>query len=115
MAIKLLGIKNCDTVRKARRWLKDNDYDVEFVDLRESPLNKNEWKTILENTDSSVLVNTRGTTWRKLDDSEKDISSQANIIALLTKNPTVMKRPLLISEGIYHIGFKPEQYQELLK
>lgn len=115
MTLKLLGIKNCDAVRKARRWLKDNDLEVEFVDLRETPLSKNEWKTIVESTDSSLLVNTRGTTWRKLDDAEKDISSNAKVVTLLTNHPTVMKRPLLISDEIYHIGFKPDQYQELLK
>lgn len=115
MTIKILGIKNCDTVRKARKWLKDENFEVEFIDLRDAPLSKNEWQTIVENTDPSVLVNTRGTTWRKLDDNEKNISSNAKIIKMMTANPTVMKRPLLIKDDIYHIGFKPEQYAELLK
>jgi len=115
MTIQLLGIKNCDTVRKARKWLKQEGFEVDFIDLRDAPLTKSKWEKIVANTDPSTLVNTRGTTWRKLDDSEKDVSSSAKVVTLLTKNPTVMKRPLLISGKTYHIGFKPDQYAEILK
>ena len=115
MTIRLLGIKNCDTVRKARKWLKQEGIEVEFIDLRDNPLTKSEWEKIVDITDTSVLVNTRGTTWRKLDDSEKDVSSSAKVVTLLSKNPTVMKRPLLITGKTHHIGFKPDQYAEILK
>lgn len=113
--MKLLGIKNCDTVRKARKWLEANDIDFEFIDIRDKPVSKTEWKTIVANTDVEVLINKRGTSWRKLDDDVKDISSASKIINLLAENPTVMKRPLLINGPTYHIGFKPDQYAELLK
>jgi len=113
--MKLLGIKNCDTVRKARKWLEANEFDFEFIDIRENPVSKSEWKTIVANTDNEVLINKRGTSWRNLDDAAKDISSATKVINLLIENPTVMKRPLLINAEIYHIGFKPDQYAELLK
>ena len=113
--MKLLGIKNCDTVRKARKWLEANDLEFEFIDIRDTPVNKAEWKIIVANTDSEILVNKRGTSWRKLDDAEKDISTANKVINLLTENPTVMKRPLLIDGDTYHIGFKAEQYSELFK
>lgn len=113
--MKLLGIKNCDTVRKARKWLEANDFDFDFIDIRDTPVSKTEWKKIVANTDTEILVNKRGTSWRKLDDADKDISSASKVINLLTANPTVMKRPLLINEDMYHIGFKPEIYSELLK
>lgn len=113
--MKLLGIKNCDTVRKARKWLEANDIDFDFVDIRDTPVSKAEWKTIVANTDIEVLVNKRGTSWRKLDADAKDISSANKVINLLVENPTVMKRPLLINGSTYHIGFKPDQYTELLK
>jgi Spx/MgsR family transcriptional regulator len=115
MAIKIFGIKNCDTVRKARRWLMDNEIPFDFIDIRVNPLSNKEWQSIVAKTDSSVLVNTRGTSWRKLDESVKDITSDEKVVKLLSKHPTIMKRPLLISGKIHHIGFKPEQYAELLK
>lgn len=110
MSIKLYGIKNCDTVRKARRWLQDHNIDFTFQDIRDEVLNKSSWTEIVKNTDSSLLINTRGTSWRTLSDSEKDVSSQTKVIALLQAHPTVMKRPLLIRDDEYHIGFKPEMY-----
>ena len=113
--MKLLGIKNCDTVRKARKWLDANNFEFDFIDIRDEPVSKPEWKKIVANTDSEILINKRGTSWRKLDDADKDISSATKVINLLVKNPTVMKRPLLIDNDTYHIGFKPEQYTELLK
>jgi len=111
--MKLLGIKNCDTVRKARKWLEANNIEFNFIDIRDKPVSKAEWKTIVSNTDSELLINKRGTSWRKLDDADKDISSATKIIKLLLENPTVMKRPLLINGENYHIGFKPDQYAEL--
>lgn len=113
MTIKLYGIKNCDTVRKARRWLTDNDIDFEFQDIRAEPLTKKAWTEIVKHADNELLVNKRGTSWRKLSDDEKDISSQKKIVSLLEEHPTVMKRPLLVSGSEYHIGFKPEMYAEL--
>ncbi|MBT8141451.1 MAG: Spx/MgsR family RNA polymerase-binding regulatory protein [Gammaproteobacteria bacterium] len=113
MTIKLLGIKNCDTVRKARNWLKAHDIEFEFQDIRDEVLSKKEWTEIVKNADSDKIVNTRGTSWRKLSDTEKDTSSNAKIINLLSEHPTVMKRPLLISGKTYHIGFKPDEYEKL--
>ena len=113
MTIKLYGIKNCDTVRKARRWLSDHEIDFDFQDIREEPLTQKSWKEIVQHTETELLINTRGTSWRKLTAEEKDTSSQKKIIALLEKHPTVMKRPLLIADGHYHIGFKPEIYEEI--
>jgi len=114
-SMKIYGIKNCDTVRKARRWLQDNNIEFTFQDIRAEPLAKKDWAQIVKHTDVSVLINTRGTSWRKLSDNEKDVSSQAKIIDLLQKHPTIMKRPLLIKGHEYHIGFKPDHYQELFK
>jgi len=114
MSIKLLGIKNCDTVRKARKWLEANAIDYIFQDIRAEPLTKKEWSTIVKNTDTDKLVNTRGTTWRKLSDTDKDTSSQTKIVNLLAEHPTVMKRPLLIKSKTYHVGFKTDEYVDLL-
>lgn len=108
---KLYGIKNCDTVRKARRWLSDKDIDFDFQDIRAEPLTNKQWTEIVKQTDPYLLINTRGTTWRKLADKEKDVSSQAKIIKLLCEHPTLMKRPLLVLKDTYHIGFKPDIYQ----
>jgi len=102
-------------VRKARRWLQDNNIDFTFQDIRDEPLTKTAWTKIIKNTDKDLLINTRGTTWRKLSDTEKDISSQAKIVNLFLENPTVMKRPLLINGNNYHIGFKPDIYADIFE
>lgn len=115
MSVKVFGIKNCDTVRKARRWLQDNNIEFTFQDIRNEPLTKGTWTEIIKNTDTSLLINTRGTSWRKLSDQEKDVSSQAKVVSLLLEHPTVMKRPLLKTDDHYHIGFKPDIYSDIFK
>ncbi len=113
MSVHMYGIKNCDTVRKARRWLTENDIEFDFQDIRDEPLSKKIWTEIVKHTKPDTLINTRGTTWRKLSDDAKDTSTQTKTVALLIEHPTVMKRPLLIAGDNYHVGFKPDMYQDI--
>ena len=110
--ITLYGIKNCDTVRKARRWLDSHNISYDFHDFRADGLSKTKVNQWLKDIDQEVLVNRRGTTWRKLSDKQKAVSSKAAIAELLVEQPTLIKRPVLDNNGQLHVGFKEDEYKE---
>lgn len=106
---KLYGIKNCDTVRKARKWLEQEGAPYEFCDFRESPP---EPATLQHWLDSAgeALLNKRSTTWKQLSEAER----QADVIALLANHPTLIKRPVLEYNGKVAIGFSSDQYHGIM-
>ena len=111
--VTLYGIKNCDTVRKARRWLDDHNISYDFHDFRADGLTKTRVNQWLGDIDQEVLVNRRGTTWRKLSDQQKSVSTKAAIVDLLVEQPAIIKRPVLDNSGKLHVGFKEADYQTL--
>jgi Spx/MgsR family transcriptional regulator len=111
MPITLYGIKNCDTVKKARRWLEDNGQEFTFHDVRTDGLDKTEVKRWLREAGFDVVVNKRSTTWKQLDDVQKDGLSEANSLDLLLANPTLIKRPVLTINNTVLVGFKADQYK----
>ena len=114
MAIALFGIPNCDTMKKARRWLEANDVLYTFHDYKKSGVPEKELKQWVKKVGWEILLNRRGTTWRKLDDSIKDNIDEASAIEVMLNNPSIIKRPVLESGKILLIGFKQEEYQQLL-
>jgi arsenate reductase len=106
----LYGIKNCDSVKKARAWLNDQGYPHQFYDLRSGDLDLPTLDRWLEMTNSDILLNRRGTTWRNLDISIKESVNQENIAKLLLSHPTLIKRPVLDHDGALTVGFTPELY-----
>jgi len=111
--IVLYGIKNCDSVKKARAWLNDQGHPHYFYDLRSGDLDLQTVVRWIEMTGSDVLLNRRGTTWRNLDAAVKESVNQENIAELLRANPTLIKRPVLDYEGGITVGFKPELYSKI--
>ncbi|MBL4851462.1 MAG: ArsC family reductase [Gammaproteobacteria bacterium] len=111
--ITLYGIKNCDTVRKARRWLDDNHIHYDFHDFRADGLTKTKVNQWLKEIDQDILINRRGTTWRKLTDEQKSVNSKSAIADLLVEQPAIIKRPVLDNNGKLYIGFKDAEYKEL--
>ncbi|MFT5603453.1 MAG: arsenate reductase [Paracoccaceae bacterium] len=112
--IKLYGIKNCDTVRRARKWLEQQTVQHEFVDFRDTPLSNAQ----LQHWHDSVgddLLNKRSTTWKQLNETEQHIEKQADIIALLAAHPTLIKRPVLDTGKTVAIGFSTDRYSEILQ
>lgn len=114
--ITVFGIKNCDTVKKSLKWLEANNISYEFYDYKKlSP--KREW--LIEQIAQhglDTIVNKRGTTYRKLDDSLKaslDVDTAPN---LLVENPSMIKRPILCYQNNPKskslVGFKSEQYEQ---
>jgi arsenate reductase len=112
--MKLYGIPNCDTVKKARAWLAAHAQDVAFHDFKKQGVDPAWLREVAAQTGWQALLNTRGTTWRKLTDAEKSAAGdEAGVIALMVAQPSVIKRPVLERDGRYHVGFADAQYQAL--
>ena len=112
--LKLFGIPNCTTVKKARAWLAGHALDVAFHDFKKQGVDPTWLRKVIKQTGWQTLVNTRGTTWRTLSDAEKAaITDEASAIALMLAQPSVIKRPVLEYDSTYHLGFDDDQYQAL--
>ena len=111
----LYGIKNCDTIKKARKWLADNGIEYKFHDVRADGIDLASIDNWIEQAGWETVLNRRGTTWRKLDSSVQESTSRENVSALLLEYPAMIKRPVLDKNGTITIGFKAENYQELFK
>lgn len=112
-ASTLYGIANCDTVKKARRWLDQRQIPYQFHDFRKdglAPALVSEW---LSKLDWEDLLNKRGRTWRELPEAEKKIINIEQVVALCCKYPTLIKRPVLIFGKNIVIGFNPDNYSTL--
>ena len=113
--ITLYGIKNCDTIKKAKKWLEANDIHYVFHDYRVDGIEKKWLVDTEKNISWELLLNKRGTTFRQLADDVKDTVNQNSAIELMLEQPAMIKRPVLIAKGEYHLGFKPDQYAEIFK
>lgn len=112
-AITLFGIANCDTVKKARRWLDQRQIAYCFHDFRKDGLTPAQVKDWLTRLEWEIILNKRGRTWRELNESEKQVGSAAQAISLCCQHPTLIKRPVLVSGKHIVIGFDPENYTRL--
>ena len=110
----MYGIKNCDTCRKALKWLEAEGIDCQFHDLRADGLPGDELEKWLAAIDRDVLINKRGTTYRQLDDAAKAALEGADPSAEIMARPTLLKRPIFSHNGQYLVGFK-EPEKEMLK
>jgi len=108
--IKIYGIKNCDTVKKALKYLSSNEIDFDFIDFRVNPISKNEFQNMIEKVGLEVLINKRSTTYRLLTDSEKDNVN----FELILKYPTLIKRPVMIQDSKILVGFSEQKYLDFL-
>ena len=113
--IILAGIKNCDAVRTAQRWLDNNNIDYDFLDLISDNFVRNTLGRWLENVEWTDLLNKRSTTWRGLDDQERVDLDEAKAMTLMMRHPTLIKRPVLQVGNNIEVGFSPERYAELFR
>ena len=115
MTTTLYGIKNCDTVRKARKWLDSNQIPYQFHDFREDGITSQLISQWLESVDWSELFNKRSTTFRQLSDAQKSNLNEQSALQLMQEHPTLIKRPVLNTAESTLIGFKPDTYQAAFK
>lgn len=112
--MKLYGIPNCDTVKKARTWLNEHGKAHEFHDFKKQGLSAALLQGWVDQLGWQVLVNKQGTTWRKLSpEQQAAVVDASSAIALMLSQPSLIKRPVLEHGEQLLVGFKPEQYQGL--
>lgn len=114
--IKLYGIPNCATVKKARQWLEQHNLAYEFHDFKKTPPNTEFLSGCLKHISLDILLNKRGTTWRKLTpEQQSQASSEQDAISLMQAQPSLIKRPIIVYQNQIICGFDETQYQKLLQ
>lgn len=113
MTVVMYGIKNCDTIKKARNWLQDNDIKFDFHDYKASGAAREDLEKWVESLGWEKVLNRAGTTFRKLADEDKADLDAAKAIDLMLAQPSMIKRPLLDVDGAYTAGFKADIYAQI--
>jgi arsenate reductase len=111
--ITLYGIPNCDTIKKARKWLSDNGQDYSFHDYKKQGVPEKQLRSWVKQLGWETLLNKRGTTWRKLDEATKASVDEASAIQIMLDNPSIIKRPVLSCGKTLLVGFSAEEYAQL--
>ena len=109
--ITLYGIKNCDTVKKARKWLDANGLDYAFHDYKKEGADEGKVASWIADKGVDTVLNKRGTTFRKLSDEEKaDAADSHKAVTLLVQHPSMIKRPVVEHENGILVGFKEDEW-----
>ena len=115
MTITIYGIKNCDTMKKARTWLEKHGIDHTFHDYKAAGIDREQLEKWAKKVGWETLLNRAGTTFRKLPDKDKAAVTEAKAIKLMLEQPSMIKRPVLeLGGGKLLVGFKPEDYKAAL-
>ncbi|MGX9417217.1 ArsC family reductase [Vibrio sp. RC27] len=110
MSTVLYGIPNCDTIKKAKKWLDEHQVDYTFHNFRKDGIDNELVVQFCQQLGWENVLNKRGTTYRQLSDEQKESINDTTIIDLLVEYPAMIKRPVLATKGALNIGFKAEQY-----
>jgi arsenate reductase len=108
--VTLYGIKNCDTMKKARAWLDAHKVAYAFHDYKASGIDRKTLEAWAKAVGWETLLNRAGTTFRKLPDADREGLSEKKAIALMLAQPSMIKRPVLTGKAAPIVGFKPETY-----
>src|SRR3974390_3490141 len=116
MSISLYGIKNCDTMKKARAWLDKHGVNYAFHDCKSIGIEREKLERWEKKAGWEMLLNRSGITYKKLPDKDKEALTERKAVALMLKQPSMIKRPVLeLPGGKLLVGFKQEQYDALPK
>jgi len=115
LSVVMFGIKNCDTIKKARSALDALGVDYAFHDYKASGIDAKSLKTWCKQVGWETLLNRAGTTFRKLADDDKQDLNEAKAVALMVAQPSMIKRPVLVHDDKIIVGFKPEVYAEAFR
>ncbi|UBM60877.1 arsenate reductase [Marinilongibacter aquaticus] len=116
MAYRLYGIPNCDTVKKARKWLDEKGVNYEFHNYKTEGIDKNKIENWTEQVELKVILNKASTTFRALSDEEKaSADDKVKAIELMQTNPSMIKRPVFEKDGkVLRVGFRERTYDDVL-
>lgn len=110
----MYGIKNCDTIKKARKWLEENKVAYEFFDYKKEGVSAELADGFVKELGWEALINKRGTTWRNLPEDTKNNIDETVAKQLMMENPSIIKRPLLDTGTKKILGFTADEYQALI-
>jgi len=110
MAVTMYGIRNCDTIKKARTWLEGRGVAYDFHDYKASGADAASLGRWADQVGWEVLLNRSGTTFRKLPEADRTGIDRAKAITLMVDQPSMIKRPVLDVDGRIIVGFKPDLY-----
>lgn len=113
-SVTIYGIRKCDTMKKARRWLDEHGVEYAFHDYKASGVSKDLLNAWSKAAGWEKLLNRAGTTFRKLPEADRQNLDEAKAIALMMDQPSMIKRPVLDVDGAYLVGFRPEEYGKAL-
>ncbi len=111
--VTLYGIPNCDTIRKARRWLDEHGVEYRFHDFRKDGLERSRLQAWVDELGWETLLNKRGLMWRRLPADKKTDLDESRAVALLLEEPAMIKRPVLDLGDRRIVGFSDARYEEL--
>ncbi len=113
--LEMLGIPNCDTIKKARAWLEAKAVSYRFRDLRQEPLSAEEWRGLVDADTTNTLINTRSPSFRQSGVAAAELIEPTTKVAVLLAQPTAMKRPAMVRDGqLLWTGFDEKQFARLL-
>ena len=112
MALTMYGIKNCDTIKKARTWLDAHGVGFDFHDYKAKGADAAQLGAWVAALGWETVLNRAGTTFRGLPDADKTGIDADKAIALMIAQPSLIKRPVLVGDGVLLVGFKPEIYAQ---
>ncbi|MDH4046712.1 MAG: arsenate reductase [Gammaproteobacteria bacterium] len=111
--LKIYGIGSCDSCRKARKWLDENDRDYKFHDIREDGLDIEMLERWSRRIRWEKLLNTRSLTWRKIPDVDRSGITQSRALSMMLEHPTLVKRPVMEHRRFIAVGFSADHYQQI--
>jgi len=113
----IYGIPNCDTIKKTLDWFKANNVLYEFHDYKKEGIGKSKLQSWFKQVGIEHIINKKSTSWKALDiDEQASVTTQAGAIAVILKNPSIIKRPVIeVNDKIVMIGFKADEYDQKLK
>ncbi len=110
-AVTMFGIKNCDTIKKARTWLDAAGIAYQFHDYKAVGIDADLLRGWVDEAGWETVLNRAGTTFRQLPDADKQGIDPTKAVTLMLANPSMIKRPVLVADGRLLIGFKPDEYR----
>ena len=109
----LYGIPNCDTIKKARKWLTSHGVNYDFHDYKKQGINETLLRSWVNSEGWETLLNRRGMMWRKLSQDQRDNINEQNALKLMLSTPSIIKRPVLVMRDKILIGFDETKYMDL--
>lgn len=114
--LRLYGIKNCDTMKKAFQWLEERNIPYEFHDYKKAGVPRDKLVAWCKALGWKTLLNTKGPSWRKLTQEQQAIFTQSQAVALMIEHPSVIRRPVVETEsGHLLVGYDPTMFESFVK